>query len=164
MDLLAASLLLVFIVLYGVILAFFHKVEDSHCACGEDWRKTYMKVYVTAMIVYDVVLLVVALLGQQESNLYGALGGLVGVGMTVASLFFVIFGLQYVISLRNKKCDCAKGLGRDLLFWWSLVIVVALVLSLFTTGLHFMSDAEVRDDAVMVVRGAIKSAKKSIRK
>ena len=150
MDVIQVSVLLVFIILFGTILAFFHKTEDAQCACASDWRKTYLKVYITAMIVYNVVLLVLALLGQPDNKLgvSGPLGALIGMAVAIAGQLFVLFGLQYVFSLREKHCKCAKGLGRDVLFWWTALLALSIVMSMLTVGLHLLSSTTSRSDVV----------------
>lgn len=151
MDVLLVSVLLVFIVLYGLILAFFHGTEDAKCDCSADWRKTYLKAYVTAMLVYNVVLLVLAIL-DQHAALGGVLGAVTGLVVSVAGLLFVLFGLQYVFDLRKKGCKCATGLGRDVLFWWTALMALSIVVSMLTFGLHLLSSGTARREVYRVAK------------
>ena len=144
MDVILALVLGVFIALYGVIFAYVRKLEDANCACSRVWQRSYVKWYLGLLIVYNTFLVVLALLGLHDPLASGIVGALMSLAIAVGGIVFVVAGLQYVNRIKDDQCKCSSGLGKDVLFYWALILGATVVLSAVNVGTHFLSSGPAR--------------------
>lgn len=152
MDVILALVLSLFIALYGIIFAYVRKLEDSNCACSRVWQRSYVKWYLGLLIVYNTFLVVLALLGLHDPLTSGIVGALISVVIALGGVVFVVAGLQYVNLIKDDKCKCSSGLGKDVLFYWSLILGTTVVLSAVNVGSHFLSSGSARASKLATAR------------
>ena len=56
----------------------------------------------------------------------------------------MVAGLQYVNRIKDDQCKCSSGLGKDVLFYWALILGATVVLSAVNVGTHFLSSGPAR--------------------
>ena len=144
MDVLLAVVLALFIFLYGINFSYVRKLEDDKCECSVAWQRSYIKWYLGLLIVYDTFLVVLALLGLHDPFMTGVVGALLSLAIAVGGIIFVVAGLQYINKLRDDRCKCSSGLGKDVLFYWALVLGATILVSMVNVGAHFLSSSSDR--------------------
>lgn len=116
---------LVNIFFYGLALSWVLNLESKDCGCSEDWRRTYMKYFFLAVILFQAVLL-----SGLSKDLLKLLAGPIG----IASLVYLYVTITYVQKLRQTSCTCAGGYQQTILYWMAVIQAVLLAWSVFV---HF---------------------------
>ena len=127
------SVIFVAVVLFLVIGAFLwldklHKSKD--CACSEDWKRSFLRVFLAFYIIILIVNAVYALYymftldcaPHKRPMWLQAILAITG----MATFVYIIVAIQYVKQLKEKKCECARsGSGDD-----KLIAHVAIMLTI----------------------------------
>lgn len=124
--------LLVLLLVNGSIFFYVNYLEKEHCDCIIDWRQKYIKYYVIAVIIINILLI---LLNNRlniivKSNILGFL--------LIASVVFFYSLFTYVGQLDKENCACAVKDNKNIhnilyyyryLFYLQIAMVVLLILS-----------------------------------
>jgi hypothetical protein len=102
--------LLVNIALFGYIISFILKLEQTGCKCSKDWRRDYILFY----CIYTIATLATQLLYPATMKYLAPVSMILG-------LLFIIFTLQYVHELKEKKCLCSDNTGRFVLYLVAII-------------------------------------------
>lgn len=116
---------LINILFYGLALSWVLNLEGKDCSCSEDWRRTYMKYFFVAVILFQA-----ALLADVSKDVVKMFGGPVG----IASLVYLYVTITYVQKLRQSGCTCAAGYQQTILYWMAVIQAALLAWSVFV---HF---------------------------
>jgi len=113
------------LLIQGIFLNFVVKLERKQCECSRDIRRDIIKYYSVVLIVLSLLMIVVPknspLLVKYVLPLAGLLN-LVYIGVVVS----------YVHKLVNKKCECSGTWGRDVMYYYSLLILAVMLITLVT--------------------------------
>lgn len=116
------------IALYIVFLVYLFKLEKIGCKCALNWRRNYM-----------ITFLIFALTSNFLSMFIPAikLNILLILASSVLSLMFVIISIQYVQKVKADKCDCSEHLTREIMYYYSWIMLVLFILS-FTLSFYIL--------------------------
>lgn len=127
-----AALILACSVLFNVYIHHYVvRLERIGCRCAMDYRRTYIQWYTLIWIALCVVNITLLLMGTMMPP-YMAL--LITPITSVATVFYIVFVLQYVSRLYKEKCDCSKSLARPVL---TLVTIIYTAMLCFS-ALYFL--------------------------
>jgi hypothetical protein len=109
------------IIFFYLALNWIQRLEKTNCVCSVDWRRTYMKWFYIASILFQV-----ALLTNSRTLLK-----FLAVPISAASIGYLYVTLTYVHRLIASSCDCTSGQHRTILFWLALGQAFLLAFSIF---------------------------------
>ena len=109
------------IIFFSLALKWVQDLEKAKCTCSVDWRRTYMKWFYIASILFQGALLL--------QNRF--LIKLLAVPISIASIGYLYATLTYVHKLIDTSCDCTSGQHRTILFWLALGQAFLLAFSIF---------------------------------
>lgn len=109
------------IALYIVFLVYLFKLEKIGCDCSLNWRRNYM---ITFMIFALSTNLISIIVPSIRLNIVFV------VISAILSLMFLIVTIQYIQKLKNDKCECSKNLTREIMFYYSWIMLVLFWLSI----------------------------------
>ena len=116
---------IIYVVLWGYILAYIVKLENIGCPCAKDWRREFIKYYVGLMLL----LLILRMFDVYSPK---SLPPILMTIQFVLSVVFVIIVYHYIHDLKKKKCSCSADLARDVLevvnYIHMFLIIVGIVL------------------------------------
>lgn len=108
------------IALYIVFLVYLFKLEKIGCDCALNWRRNYMITFMIFALSTNFISIIVPSL---------RLNVVFVIISAVLSLMFLIVTIQYVQKLKSDKCDCSKDLTREIMFYYSWIMLVLFWLS-----------------------------------
>lgn len=108
------------VALYIVFLVYLFKLEKVGCDCALNWRRNYMIAFMIFALSTNLVSIIVPSL--KLSIVFVIISA-------VLSLMFLIVTIQYVKKLKKDKCDCSKDLTREIMFYYSWIMLVLFWLS-----------------------------------
>jgi hypothetical protein len=106
------------IAFYGFAFAWIRTMEKTHCSCSQDWRREYMKYFFLAAI--GLQFLIMAKGVESLHNYRVPLG--------IASITYLFVSLSYIMDLKTHSCQCSKSLERSILFWYSIIQVMSMII------------------------------------
>jgi hypothetical protein len=109
------------IIFFYLALKWVQDLEKKKCTCSVDWRRTYMKLFYIASILFQGALL----FNSRTLIKYLA------VPVSMASIGYLYVTLTYVHKLIVESCDCTSGQHRTILFWLALGQAFLLAFSIF---------------------------------
>jgi hypothetical protein len=109
------------IVLFSLALNWILNIEKADCKCSADWRRTYMKWFYIASILFQGGILF------KNRTLIKYLS----VPISMASIGYLYVTLTYIHKLMETSCDCTSGQHRTILFWIALGQAFLLAFSIF---------------------------------
>ena len=145
--------LLILLLVNGSIFYYVNYLEKAHCDCIIDWRQKYIKYYVIAVIVINV--LFILLNNRLNFIIKSTILGL----FFIAGIIFFYSLFTYVGQLDKENCACAVKDNENIhnilyyyryLFYLQIIMVILLILS----SINFST---IMDD--MAKRGKIVSIK-----
>jgi hypothetical protein len=113
------------LVIQGIFLNFVLKLERKQCECSRDIRRDIIKHYSVVLIALSLLMIVVPKKSPLLVNYVLPLTGLL-------NLVYIGVVVSYVHNLVNKKCECSGTWGRDIMYYYSLLILAVILLSLVT--------------------------------
>lgn len=136
-----------FVVLWNIILialflttyAYLDKLEKSGCECAVHPYRNFVKMFPLYAVAYIVVFMFLPF--NLFESIFGASGkmiqGLLATVFGIASIVFFVLAFIYSRWLMTEKCKCSEDTRREVLYYWSMLtivlLVVLVVLSLGTT-------------------------------
>lgn len=109
------------IALYIVFLVYLFKLEKIGCDCALNWKRNYMITFMIFVLSTNFVSIIL------PSLRYNVVFVVIS---AVLSLMFLIVTIQYVQQLKKDKCDCSKDLTREIMFYYSWIMLVLFWLSI----------------------------------
>jgi hypothetical protein len=109
------------IALYIVFLVYLFKLEKIGCKCALNWRRNYLIVFMILALSSNFISMFVPAI---KFNIF-----LLSLA-TILSLMFYVFTFQYVRNLKDDKCACSENLTREIMYYYSLIMLVLFILSL----------------------------------
>ena len=109
----------------GIFLNFVLKLERKQCECSRDIRRDIIKHYSVVLIALSLLMVFVPKNAPLLVNYVLPLAGLL-------NLVYIGVVVSYVHNLVNKKCECSGTWGRDVMYYYSLLILAIMLLSLVT--------------------------------
>lgn len=137
MNLMAAFLNLVVLVLAVLSLTYVQKLEQTGCACADHSYRKYIKAWLYVAIVVFLLMLVTNLgfaAGMKVSKPVAAVLGVFYLLFGLATLAFYVLAVMYVRYLMKEKCKCSEDNRRTVLYVWSIVELVLIAFA-FLVGL-----------------------------
>ena len=129
MDLLSRVLSVFMIVVYILFLTYLFKLEKIGCECAMDWRRYYIMIF----FVLNVILMSLTLtLGHYATYQYQLVMG-------VLNILNIIFMIQYTHRLKTEKCECSASETREIMYHYSIISAIILVLVFIVTILKVSS-------------------------
>ena len=113
------------LVIQGIFLNFVLKLERKQCECSRDIRRDIIKHYSVVLIALSLLMVFVPKRAPLLVNYVLPLAGLL-------NLVYIGLVVSYVHNLVNKKCECSGTWGRDVMYYYSLLILAIMLLSLVT--------------------------------
>ena len=113
------------LLIQGIFLNFVLKLERKQCECSRDIRRDIIKHYSVVLIALSLLMIVVPKKAPLLVNYVLPLTGLL-------NLVYIGLVVSYVHNLVNKKCECSGTWGRDVMYYYSLLILAIMLLSLVT--------------------------------
>jgi hypothetical protein len=109
------------IIFFSMALKWIVDIERKDCKCSINWRRTFMKWFYVASILFQGALLF------KNRTLIKYLA----VPISMASVGYLYVTLTYVHKLIDTSCDCTSGQHRTVLFWLALGQAFLLAFSIF---------------------------------
>lgn len=118
-----------------IFLNYIEKLERISCKCSLDWKTKFIKVYSTYLIVLQTLILIL------DYNI------IVKFIKTILPFYFFsqFFGVIYLLTLfsysnklRNLKCDCSEKWERELMYYYSMVLIITIII-IFLVNLLFIT-------------------------
>ena len=130
---------LISISLYIIAFTYITKLERINCPCAEHPYRKWIKALLIFSIIFVGVNIFVPLLTYKSRDPWVAFGisaiAFIFVALSIAFLFLVF---SYVRFLYQSKCQCSEDVRREVVYYWSIIQVVILLISVFAltfTGL-----------------------------
>lgn len=108
------------VALYIVFLVYLFRLERIGCDCALSWKRNFMIAFMIFALSTNLVSIIVPSL---------RLNVVFVIISAVLSLMFLIVTIQYVQKLKKDKCDCSKDLTREIMFYYSWIMLVLFWLS-----------------------------------
>lgn len=142
----------IFINLY--VLKYINDLEKSNCECSQNWKKKYIKYYALITLgvvtIYYVLPLTLKLFLPESLNFIGnSFAKVLKSNQLIVLLeLYLIFGLvniflifKFTKEIKNSKCGCDDTLERQVLYYYSIVIIVIYIFSfLISTDLYISNN------------------------
>jgi len=109
------------IAFYGFAFAWIRNMEKNHCTCSQDWRREYMKYFFLFAIGLQFLIIGNGISSFQKYK----------IPLGIASLVYLGASLSYIMDLKTHSCNCSKSLERSILFWYSIIQVVTMIIVTF---------------------------------
>lgn len=109
------------IALYIAFLVYLFKLERIGCKCALNWRRNYMIVFMIFSLTTNFLSMIYPSIRLNISFAFIS---------AVLSLMFLIISIQYVQKLKTDKCNCSKHLTREIMYNYSLIMLVLFLISL----------------------------------
>lgn len=110
------------IILNLVYFNYVYNLEKKKCKCSEDWRRTFIKYYSLALIFQ----LVLMLFLKKNKIIKPLLQILVFITSVLGLVEFYAL-LTFSQDLKLKKCECSKGIDREFIYWYTVIILFTLL-------------------------------------
>lgn len=113
-----------------VIYSYIDKLEKINCECAVHPNQKFIKNYIVFAVVF---LLITAFLPPGRVNsMFGPMYVVVYQVLTfifaIATFVFYIIAMRYARYLMVEKCKCSEDMRREVMYVWSLLMVVLFVL------------------------------------
>lgn len=129
---------LVMLIINIFVIVYLDRLEQTGCQCSRDWRRTFAFSYLIAAVIQVAFMAFMAFVmipniksfgPTARRALFATSAGLMFL-MSIASILYVIFSLQYVHRLRDQKCLCSEKITRDV---WEILLYIYV--ALFAIGI-----------------------------
>lgn len=105
----------IIVALYIAFLVYLFKLEKVGCNCSLNWKRNYMITFMIFALSTNLISIIIPSLGHNVVFVFIS---------AVLSLMFLIVTIQYIKKLKNDKCDCSKNLTREIMFYYSWIMLV----------------------------------------
>jgi hypothetical protein len=123
---------LVNIIFYSLALKWTTGLQVHNCKCAKEWRLQYMNAYFV-MAIFGSLLTIAAVFRKQLFPLIFKYWLPV---MGLATVLYGGIGLSYLVDLKKKKCDCARGAQMN--FMYVLAIIQVITIGLGIAGFAYL--------------------------
>jgi len=132
---LLVTIYLINIVLYFITFSWIIMMEKGHCECSNNWKRTFIKVYIISMICFIFITCIFYLAQYMNyftelTSKYENILNILKYFVLVAEIIFVAIVFIYIRDLIKNKCSCSESLNRDITLVYSTVDGVIMILSL----------------------------------
>lgn len=113
------------IIIYISIFVWVIQLEIDKCECSNDWRRTYIKVY---LILYFIIIIfnsIYSIYYDIDIIYYKVFKYII----FVLNIIYIVISISYIVDLINKKCECSKGFGRELTLINSVIECIIILIS-----------------------------------
>jgi hypothetical protein len=118
---------LVSVVVNVFVLVYLDRLERIGCSCSKDWRRGFAFAYLILSVLYTAFTTALTFLvtasGVGDAARHWLMVAFLAFTyvMTIMSILYVIFSLQYIHRLRDQKCTCSQHLTRDV---WEILLYI----------------------------------------
>ena len=119
---------LVNIIFYSLALKWTVGLRTHDCKCAKEWRLQYMNAYFI-MAIFGSLLTIAAVFRKQLFPLIFKYWVPV---MALATVLYGGIGLSYLVDLKKKKCDCARGAQMNFMYVMAIIQVITIGLGVFS--------------------------------
>lgn len=123
---------LINIIFYSLALKWTVNLQVNQCKCAKEWRLQYMNAYFIMAIVGSLLSISAVFRKQLFTLIFKYWLPLMG----LASVLYGGIGLSYLVDLKKKKCECAKGAQMNFMYVMAIIQVILIGLSIF--GLAYL--------------------------
>lgn len=117
---------LVNIIFYSLALKWTVGLRTRDCKCAKEWRLQYMNAYFI-MAIFGSLLTITAVFRKQLFPLIFKYWVPV---MMLASVLYGGIGLSYLVDLKKKKCECARGAQMNFMYVMAIITVISIGLGI----------------------------------
>jgi hypothetical protein len=118
------------LVLASLVISWLIELEKLGCPCAKGWQEGFIKGYLIITIIYNGVQFITVLMDKMPLKIPPIIL-LLYFGLTLA---FLIISIKYVNKLKKEKCECSQDYRREILLYWSWVLV-GLYIFTFSVGI-----------------------------
>lgn len=119
---------LVNIIFYSLALKWTVGLRTHDCKCAKEWRLQYMNAYFI-MAIFGSLLTITAVFRKQLFPLIFKYWVPV---MGLATVLYGGIGLSYLVDLKKKKCDCARGAQMNFMYVMAIIQVISIGLGIIS--------------------------------
>jgi hypothetical protein len=119
---------LINIIFYSLALKWTVGLQVNDCKCAKEWRLQYMNAYFVVAI-FGSLLTIAAVFRKQLFPLIFKYWVPV---MALATVLYGGIGLSYLVDLKKKKCDCARGAQMNFMYVLAIIQVITIGLGIFS--------------------------------
>ena len=119
---------LINIIFYSLALKWTVGLQVHNCKCAKEWRLQYMNAYFV-MAIFGSLLTIAAVFRKQLFPLIFKYWVPV---MALATVLYGGIGLSYLVDLKKKKCDCARGAQMNFMYVLAIIQVITIGLGIFS--------------------------------
>jgi hypothetical protein len=121
---------LILIGLFFVTYAYVDKLEKTGCECSVHPYRNFVKQFPLYAIAYIVIFMFLPF--SLFESIFGSAGkmiqGLIAFLFGIVSIVFFVLAFIYTRWLMTEKCKCSEDVSRDVVYYWSLITIVLLVI------------------------------------
>lgn len=127
--------ILISITINYIFLNYIDNLERIGCKCSENWKSKYIKIYSTYLIVMQTFIII-----ADVKTLYKFITTIIPLYIIsqLAGLVYVFSLYKYSTDLKKLKCQCSSRWERDLMFYYSIIILVTILL-IFILNMIFLT-------------------------
>ena len=119
---------LVNIIFYSLALKWTVGLRTHDCKCAKEWRLQYMNAYFI-MAIFGSLLTIAAVFRKQ---LFPLIFKYWVPLMALATVLYGGIGLSYLVDLKKKKCECARGAQMNFMYIMAIIQVITIGLGVFS--------------------------------
>lgn len=120
------------IFLLAITYLYIDKLEKTGCACADHPHRNFIKKYCIFAIVFLAVTMFIP--PATLTKFFGPAAGMVMLALKwiygIATLVFFILTMRYTRYLMREKCKCSEDLRREVIYFWSILEIVLMSLSI----------------------------------
>ena len=145
------------IALFLTVRTYMDKLHRTGCACADHPYAKFVRVFPVIAAAYLVVHTLFPFLMTSSQATLAIVLAITHALFALAAVVFFVYAIQYARFLIREKCKCSEDLRRELMMYWSIVLLALIVVSVVLT-LSAASTATGALTAVVSRKGAIASA------
>lgn len=119
---------LINIIFYSLALKWTVGLRTHDCKCAQEWRLQYMNAYFI-MAIFGSLLTIAAVFRKQ---LFPLIFKYWVPLMALATVLYGGIGLSYLVDLKKKKCECARGAQMNFMYVLAIIQVITIGLGVFS--------------------------------
>lgn len=142
--------------LFLTVYTYMEKLKRTGCACAEHPYAKFVRTFPIIAAAYLVLHTFFPFLLTSSQPTLAVVLAITHALFALAAVVFFVYAIQYARYLIKEKCKCSEDLRRELMMYWSIVLLALIVVSVVLT-LSAASTATGALTAVVSRKGVVAS-------
>jgi hypothetical protein len=114
---------LISVIVSSLILYYLKQLENIGCKCALNFKHDYIFYFTIVNLCYVIVNATIGYLPVVKM-----IQLIIGIPIFIASIANLIFTIQYIDDLRQKKCDCSESIIREGMYILAIINLCAMII------------------------------------